>query len=211
MHFAKIFFFGALVAAKIVSRSIVESPPFNLIILSDNTTINGSTLFACHEGAGIEALCPDFSTKLSFGNASAAEVFNFNYSSTDTSTAPGGVTGLITWFLPLGGRNSSYGVSSALELSYSPTTNVAVPLFYPGNGFSSISVAFDECDKLNIQGYVDDTTSTPTGGVDTAYYRWYICTTIPTWYTYTTLAWVLGSAAPENPTCQKVEVQRLLV
>lgn len=38
----------------------------------------------------------------------------------------------------------------------------------------------------------------------------YICTTYAG-YLYQTLAWTLGNAPPENPTCQKVDVQRLFV
>jgi hypothetical protein len=40
-------------------------------------------------------------------------------------------------------------------------------------------------------------------------YRWYVCTTLVTSYTYSTLAWVLGSHSPQNPSCVKVDVVRV--
>ena len=34
-----------------------QSAPFYLVLTSQNTTLNGSTLVSCHEGAAIEGLC----------------------------------------------------------------------------------------------------------------------------------------------------------
>lgn len=72
-------------------------------------------------------------------------------------------------------------------------------------------MAFDVDNFLNIQGYVDDTVSPPKTDETTAYYRWYSCQTYYTGYQYTTLAWVVGEAAPQNPTCVKVDVKRVFV
>lgn len=195
---------GALSVTRVSAQFDSTSAPFNLIVTSTDSTINGATLFPCHEGAAIEALCPDSSTKLHSFNASAP-TFNFNYSSHAVASSSAGIVGDLIYNLPLYDNQS---VSSAMMLSYTPSSNIAVPLFYPGSKAAQ-EVAFDKCNDMNIQAYVDDTTSPPTGGNDTAYYRWYICTTIVTSYTYPTLSWVLGNGEPENPTCQKVDVRRL--
>lgn len=161
----------------------ISSKPFHLVVKSaTNKTLNGRTLFACHEGAAIEGLC------LGDKKLSTADVYNFNTSvySTPTNSAIGD-TGVLTWLLPTSGQ--SY--SSALSLSANPISNVAVPLFYPGDTDAQ-QVAFDNKDLLNIQGYLDDSVF-PFNSTETkAYYRWYICETY-VGYQYTTLAWVCQS------------------
>ena len=93
-----------------------------------------------------------------------------------------------------------------MQLSYDPTTNVAVPLFEPAD--SGTPVGFDASNKMYIQGYVDDTVTPPSEDTLKDYYRWYVCETYAG-YEYTTLAWVLGSHSPENPSCVKVDVVRV--
>jgi len=44
-------------APTVVAQYTNQSAPFNLIFLSSNHTINGSSLGACHEGAAIEGPC----------------------------------------------------------------------------------------------------------------------------------------------------------
>lgn len=161
----------------------VSSKPFHLVVKSaTNKTLNGRTLYACHEGAAIEGLC------LGDKKLSTADVFNFNTSSYSTPTNSAiGDTGILTWLLPT--SDASY--SSALSLSANPVSNVAVPLFYPGDTDAQ-QIAFDNKGLLNIQGYLDDSVY-PFNATETkAYYRWYICIT-RVGYEYTTLAWVCRS------------------
>lgn len=161
----------------------VSSKPFHLVVQSaTNKTLNGRTLFACHEGAGIEGLC------LGDKKLSTADVYNFNTSSYSTPTNSAiGDTGILTWLLPT--TDASY--SSALSLSANPISNVAVPLFYPGDNDVQ-QIAFDNKGLLNIQGSLDDSVY-PFNATETkAYYRWYICIT-RVGYEYTTLAWVCRS------------------
>jgi len=194
----------ALVAAVFTSTALAQydnqSAPFNLVILSKNSTINGSALLACHEGAAIEGLCPSYSLHL---GSAGASTYNFNTSSSDTTPSVND-TGLLTYLL-VGGN---FQVSEPMQLSVNPTSNVAVPLFSPSD--ESTQVAFDAAGKLNIQGYIDDTTSPLGLGVLKAYYRWYVCETY-VGYDYQTLGWVLGDKKPQNPSCQKVEVVRVFV
>jgi len=128
----------------------------------------------------------------------------FNFNTTDNGFPPNitiGTPGILTYFL----QGSNFNVSEPMELSFGPITNIAIPLFSPG--YDSTSVAFDNCDRLNIQGYLDDTVD-PAAYQITPYYRWYVCLTV-TAYRYQTLSWVVGNGEPENPTCQKVDVKRV--
>ena len=177
-----------------------ESAPFELVVLSSNNTLNGTTLVSCHEGAAIEGLC----VGASFTPAAAASSFNFNYSSTETPDPVLGYSGYLTFNLPVG----AFNVNEPMRLEYNPTSNVAVPLFYPDE--SATTVGFDKNDLLFIAGYVDDTVS-PAKYESKAYYRWFVCTT-NAGYTYETLAWVVGvHSHPQNPTCQSVNVKRVFI
>ncbi|PBP22198.1 hypothetical protein BUE80_DR006985 [Diplocarpon rosae] len=177
-----------------------QTAPFKLVLSSHNKTIDGSYLYACHEGAAIEGLCVAKSV------SSYSGAFTFNY--TDINGPPSypefGYLGLITWEL----QGSNFNVSSSLNLDNSPTSNVAVPLFYPGDqGFTNF--AFDKGNKLFVAGFLDNTVSPPAYKAK-AYYRWYVCLT-NAGYTYTTLAWSVGSARPENPSCDSVDVKRVFI
>ena len=61
--------FATLLATAVLSFTntiaALQSKPFYLLAISDNSTINGTAFNACHEGAGIEALCQGVSLKKS--------------------------------------------------------------------------------------------------------------------------------------------------
>lgn len=177
----------------------ISSKPFHLVLESaKNKTLNGATLSPCHEGAAIEGLCLSLNKDLS-----QAQLYTFNTSFYDTSAPTDiGKPGVLVYTLPVG----NMPVPSALTLNANAVSNVAVPLFFPGSD-NAEQVAFDKNNHLNIQGYIDDTVYPPATGTK-AYYRWYICNT-QAGYAYTTLAWVYGNKAPENPTCRKVDVKRV--
>jgi hypothetical protein len=159
----------------------ISSAPFHLVVKSStNKTLNGCTLFACHEGAAIEGLC------LGNKKLSTADVFNFNtsvYSPPDDSDI--GVTGILSWLLPTAGQSYPSALTRIIPNSNS---NVGVPLFYPGDSDAQ-QLAFDKKGLLNIQGYLDDSVFPFNVTAPKAYYRWYICVT-QVGYQYTTLAWV---------------------
>lgn len=184
-----------------------QSAPFYLILSSENKTVNGQYLSACHEGAAIEALCLAKAPSPSKPGEIAASTFAFNTSETVvTPNATLGAPGWVTYEL----RGGNFNLSEPLGLEIEPTTNVALPLFYPGSDRAT-TMSFDEKNLLNIQGYVRDTVDPPTWGDYVAYYRWYSCMTYYTGYTYVTLTWVLGQGAPQNPTCVKVDVKRVFL
>ena len=68
----------------------MQSDPFYLVLQSSNSTLNGRTLFACHEGAAIEGLCLE--PRQDKANVPYS-TFRFNY----TKSTPN--SGLLTWTL----------------------------------------------------------------------------------------------------------------
>ena len=89
-----------------------------------------------------------------------------------------------------------------------PATNVALPLFEPGAASEAMNVAFDSDHLMNIQTSYDDSVSPPTDNTTKALYRWYICETNFEGNTHPTLAWVQGTAEPQNPSCVKASIKR---
>jgi len=205
------------------TSTVVQSPDFNLVIISDNSTLNGSLLTGCHNGAAHESLCilGDNNSTLSYNE------FQFNYTvntctetnstgtyvipCSDIPTDPTLVTGIVTWWLPYTGEDGPAEVSQAVGLEFPTYTNVAQMSI----GFEDdyTYVAFDKDSLLNIQTYLDDTLEPASEllPATVALYRWYICKTYYTGYQYTALTWVMGGGAPQNPTCQKVDVKRVWV
>ena len=83
---SSLFLAGAAVAQE------VQSKPFNLVIKSDDKSLNGQEFAACHTGAAIESLClaGDTGSK-------------FYLNTTKGSTAPikgGTPSGALVWNLP---------------------------------------------------------------------------------------------------------------
>ncbi|KAH8594638.1 hypothetical protein B0O99DRAFT_513541 [Bisporella sp. PMI_857] len=169
-----------------------QTGPFNLIVLSPNQTLNGTALGACHEGAAIEALCTGF-----------ASPFRLNYTSLSTQDPPIRTVGLLNYLL----SGSNFDLFEPMGLSYDPSSNVALPLFTPSRSGTLVNIT--EQGELRVVGFADDTVSPPKGGTE-AYSRWWVCMT-RYGYVYETLAWVLGSGVPQNPTCQKVELVRVFI
>jgi hypothetical protein len=194
----------ALLPSLTTAQFDVPSAPFSLVVLSEaNSTLNGTSLYACHEGAAVEGLC--------LNNPSTAHdpkytTYSHNTSSSVPANSSIGAPGSLIWVLPGG----SFNEPETLSLIINPISNVALPLFWPTS--DSQTVAFDSNDLLNIQGYFDGRVSPidPSGGY-VAYYRWYVCVTYFQGYTYEALAWVLGEYPPENPTCQAVSVKRVFL
>ncbi|ESZ90221.1 hypothetical protein SBOR_9391 [Sclerotinia borealis F-4128] len=186
-------------ATQVMAQYTNQSAPFVLVLESHDYALDGLTLSPCHEGAAIEGLClgPSIESK-----NTTFSTYNFNTSSFDTGfNTTIGQTGILTWLL----RGGNFNLSSPFSLSIRATSNVAMPLFTPSST-SEWTVAFDDHEFLNMQSYLDDTTSPITFRTE-AYYRWAICDTY--WgYAYTTLAWIVGEGAPQNPSCKSVRVYR---
>jgi len=179
----------------------LTSKPFTLNVASADGSIQ-SSLGACHVGAALESLCLSRSTSASKPNISDAAVFNFNSSIYAQPPEPTlGTPGILTWIL----HGANFNVSSPASFSYDPTTDIAVPIL---GGGSPTLVAFDADNKLTVQAYVNQA---PSAGVYKQLYRWYACETYYASYHYVNLAWALGAAKPENPSCVAVNVTRTFV
>jgi hypothetical protein len=89
MHASVISFVLAFAATQIVAQNLNQSAPFNLVLSAANTTINGSLLDACHEGAAIEGLCLGGAPTDSYAQ------YNFNYTAQDPSSSSSGISGTV--------------------------------------------------------------------------------------------------------------------
>jgi hypothetical protein len=181
-----------------------QSAPFRLMLESNNATLNGTVLGACHSGAASEVACytgtpvtddPFYGTVFYYNFNSAAEK---NWTDVDTSGGLG-----YTW-------NTSMGlIPSIWGFSVDYTSNIAFATIGPGEIYYG-TLTFDSCGYLYMRDSFDDTVNPPT------YYdsvkkldNWYLCLT--TWnYMYEALAWKIGvTGEPQNPTCSKVRVKRV--
>ena len=197
---ATILAYASLTSAVPLERRQVQqantSAPFNLIVeTAHNETLNGSQLFSYHAGAGIEQLGI---VKQTLDTVNTAGLFQFNSSSYSSYETDTGSYGTLVWTL----HGNNFNVSQALGFNYSPFYNTAVPEFGIG---STIFLKFADDFLL-----VPHTTSTTTSAIDS----WYACD-IPQdqalGYNYFALAWGLGTAVPDNKSCQKVSVKRLFI
>jgi hypothetical protein len=76
-----------------------------------------------------------------------------------------------------------------------PGSNVALPLF----GLGQVQeFSFDSSGRLYISN-----------ANNKKLYRWYMCRQKFAAYTYNVLSWVYGTDAPDNKSCQKVNVRRV--
>jgi len=205
-----------------------QSAPFNLVIHSQNKTLNGSFLAACHEGAALGALCalPKPQTLTTYGyqfqlNTTRfvctwenGTVFPCSPSSPSASTI--GQPGLLTWNEHYTGANNTPGVvSQSMQLinqGFSSNMAFAV-IFFPEAGLRNSNVAFDSNGCMNLQDGLDPKHpgNYPDEGVVKAYYRWYMCWDVWMYYSWNHLVWVYGDDKPWDKTCESVDVKRIFV
>jgi len=180
-----------LVASVSAQDAPTQSAPFHLKIKSANETLDGVGLSSCHAGAAIEALC------VSPGPGVGEYYLN--------STAGNSWLG---WNLPL----STGNIPSSLKWSQHLSSNLAVPLFFPGDD-RDLNAGFDEHEKLYLLDWYDETKAVAMQRPEsqqTKYYNWHVCWTWAGGYWYQVLAWVTFGE-PVNPTCVKVDVVREFV
>lgn len=97
-----------------------------------------------------------------------------------------------------------------MDVYSEPSTNVGVALFGAGDGYFYVS--FDSNNYMYVQSFYDDCTNPPTHTTKAIHLdRWYICFINYLGYNYNQLSWVYGHDDPQNPTCQKVSVERVFV
>ncbi|EGO58266.1 hypothetical protein NEUTE1DRAFT_63973 [Neurospora tetrasperma FGSC 2508] len=193
--------------AAVQAQTYSQDGPFNLKLKSDDSSLDGKYLYACHAGAAIESLCLG-STESPAGSSSAS--FYYNYTVNDNVPSN---SGLLIWNLQANGQDGVITVSSPLSFNYDPGSNVATTLFMPSTS-PSLNVAFDNEDQLFVPTYTDDSKYVPgqypqnTGAI--ALQNWQACWAQVGGYYYNVLAWVT-SGAPKNPTCKAVKVAKVAV
>ncbi|KAH9882792.1 hypothetical protein J1614_000158 [Plenodomus biglobosus] len=161
------------------------SDGFHLLIKSDDPSLDGFTLAACHRGAAIESLCLSKSrfdsdpSRLSTYYHSAG-----SYNAVDTG-------GSLVYVLRI---TAGHEVPSAMHFSGRFGTNTQELMFSPGEGDESSHVSFDESGGMWRDGSAD---------------KWYLCGST-SGYPMNLLVWVDGDApTPQDPACQQVGVQRM--
>ncbi|KAI1139978.1 hypothetical protein F5Y05DRAFT_337674 [Hypoxylon sp. FL0543] len=183
-----------------------QSAPFNLVLSSDNSTLNGQKLTACHSGAAVESFCLDESV-----STPEFQTFYFN-ASAEPTTNPGYLpSGLLTWTFT--GGEPAFTQSTAMTFMYNPASNLAFPLIWPSDADAQ-PISFTAEGLLGVGANINDAVSPPEPFENYITYltdRWAICTTYWQGYQYVALQYVLGVEKPQNPSCQSVTVQRVWV
>ncbi|KAI2467771.1 hypothetical protein F4781DRAFT_400589 [Annulohypoxylon bovei var. microspora] len=183
-----------------------QSAPFNLVLSSSNSTLDGQKLAACHSGAAIESLCLDESV-----STPEFQTFYFN-GSAQAPTSPGFLpAGLITWTFT--GGSPPFTQNTAMAFFYNAASNLAFPLIWPSDDAAQ-PVAFTDAGLLAVGANTNDAVSPPKPFDNDITYladRWAICVTYWQGYGYTALQYVMGDQKPQNPSCQYVSVKRVFV
>ncbi|CZS97690.1 uncharacterized protein RAG0_06643 [Rhynchosporium agropyri] len=194
------------------SSDSCRSAPFNLIVLSSNSTLNGTHLFACHEGAAVKALCTNSSRYLRQGpnppplEPSIVRFFqnHTTKSRSEEANKTGYAFGELTWDFP--NMPHSLGMKAGLQ---DKESNVLVPVFLPTNVHSNL-ITFDKEDKLFVWTWSQKESvskNTAMNREQKAFYDWYICMT-DVGYKLETVAW-LEDGKSNNPSCQKVDIKKI--
>ncbi|XXG96942.1 hypothetical protein Hte_003233 [Hypoxylon texense] len=183
-----------------------QSAPFNLVLSSENSTLDGLKLGACHSGAAVESFCV-------FANITTPQFLTFYLNGTgEPPTNPGYLpAGLLTWTFT--GGVPEFTQSTAMTFMYNEASNLAFPLIWPSSA-NAQPVSFTDEGLLAVQANIDDTLSPPEPFENYVTYltdRWAVCTTYWQGYGYTALQYVLGNQKPQNPSCESVKVQRVFL
>lgn len=175
-----------------------QTDPFNLVILSQNQTINGTKLVVCHEGPKDEALC------LGGRAVSGNFPFKLNYTSSIPIDPVIGKVGFINYVW----KNVEMAFSQSMSF-FQTTGNLFMPMFRDQH-FNEVAIQHDG--KLVVTGQEIQKSDDPiTDAVRTVYSWWWACMNkdpheIWGWWYYHTLSFEGDDGVPINPTCQKVEV-----
>ncbi|KAI4645898.1 hypothetical protein J4E93_005476 [Alternaria ventricosa] len=141
----------------------IQSNPFNVVLLSEDISLNGTTLSACHAGAAVFTLCPTLSEE----GAQYPVVLTHN--TTDTAiTNTFGTQGILSWTIPY----DPYPIDLSVLLQPQdivPLSIAQLAMTYNGDG----SLSFDSNDILNFQNPITWGTEKPGMGEWTGYYRWW--------------------------------------
>ncbi|KAF2025316.1 hypothetical protein EK21DRAFT_116952 [Setomelanomma holmii] len=193
-------------------RYTVASKPFRLLLKSNNATLDGTALGACHQGILRKWLC--FSNRrLAINDRSDEAMYGFTFYHNVSSAVPDNPNavdrpGVLGWNIQPGRPNhtETYHLSMNIETGAvsdsKRTPNIGVLIFDNDWGYERqyTLVNFDQCGQM----YRADTENPPMNVKN-----WYVCD-VQYNYQYEPLAWKVGLTSElNNPTCQKVEVERI--
>jgi len=200
----------------------IQSDPFNLVLISEDPSLNGKTLFACHAGAAVFTLCPTLSEEgaqypvVLTHNTTDTAITNVSLlytssllsppalpstkrnattpipTSTNTPTQTFGTQGILSWTIPY----DPYPIDLSVLLQPQdivPLSIAQLTMTYSGDG----SLSFDNNNILNFQNPITWGAEKPGMGEWTGYYRWWVCFTYyGTGYVRQTLVWGTGVGKP---------------
>jgi hypothetical protein len=97
---------------------------------------------------------------------------------------------MLVWNVPFVINGTHEYESEPLNFFYSPTGNIAVPVFEPSYQ-TTVPLGFDAENKMFVYNYVDDTVTLLNGtGRYKTYLHWAACQTYCLGHTHLALAWV---------------------
>jgi hypothetical protein len=194
------FLAGAITASPLVASVYdKESAPFTLQVISNNESLNGKSIDACHSGAAQEILC------LPTSKTSGHATFYVNYTSADSRFSQD--LGVLTWHLVTGDRPEDIHPSTASFQVVDPAHNgMVAPYINVGPPRASPDfVYFGKNDKMYPIG------NNPANIPDTRMPdRWAICN-IKTVSTKDILTWQSGMGAAADPSCYFIGLRRVWV
>ena len=220
MHFSTIVPVATL--ALTVSAKNVTSPPFSIIVRSDDDFIDGRQLTACYgDDEDVQTLCDvdnasEFQTRTAQGAKEPLEgyepVTTLIYETPDGKWVAKTESNSIEISLQI--TDSSLQGPSDMRFAFNPSSNLATSLFEPTPAAPNqkLELAVEkETNQFVVLSYVDDTKDPPENREKPKVYRnWYECGAGDVPGSIPTIKWLLGENEdkPTNPGCTKVELER---
>ncbi|KAF2435457.1 hypothetical protein EJ08DRAFT_645754 [Tothia fuscella] len=187
---------------------------FRLVLQSENSTLNGRVLHACHWNVDANALCPTF---IEYPDQRIKYIFTSTTINDTDSYDNGGEYMKLRMVFPPIGSNPLFTMDFRFHIQTNLYSNIALAWFDEDYAEKDEkledrkvwdAVFFDEKGLMFKKGVADDRDVPIQENVQKNYYRWYVCNTVYNSYYYQTLVWGQGEPAPQNPTCVKVDVRR---
>ncbi|KAF1834344.1 hypothetical protein BDW02DRAFT_579650 [Decorospora gaudefroyi] len=201
----------------LASQYNISSAPFHLVLqCSEDPTLNGKPLAACHTGVTIESLCVP---QPGSGRYEPAAVLYHNTSIQVEAnvTTPHqypqlddamqwGTRGILTWLMPF----QPHPIPSAMTLLPETLVDIAIPIIRMHDLGTMIS--FDSNDMFVLQNLIDWEAEVPGFAAWKGYVRWWVCVTfVGTGYVRRNLVWGTGLGRPDLESCVKVDVKRVFI
>ncbi|KAI1848610.1 hypothetical protein JX265_011536 [Neoarthrinium moseri] len=186
--------------------------PYGLHIKGKTDTSIDGYGGACHAGAAIEGICYGAG---SLNTTATYSQFYFNYSGYNSETGEVSPYGWVEWQLPYVDQNGETAFEpEALSFSANLFSNVAAGLFQPGYEGGTI-FQYNENGLLYITGGYDDRHNNETYPNPPTYFgntsSFHLCYQFTGGYYYQSIAWVSGTAPPQNPSCEPVDLSLQLI